>query len=76
MLAEREIRDRCDAILDSLLTENSPSRRGIPWAMIVWHLKRIVAHLSNIASSLVMPLHKIDCHDIAYLDGPDVRKKD
>ena len=69
MRTEREARRRCDALLDSLLAEDLPSRLGIPWALITRYLKRIAGHLSNIASSLVMPLHKLDYHDEDFLRG-------
>ncbi len=76
MLTEREVRRRCDALLDSLLAEDLPSNLGIPWALITRYLKRIAGHLSNIASSLVMPLHKIDYHDTDFLRDHDDRRQD
>ena len=31
--------------------------------------KRIIAHLGNVASSLVMPLHKLDYYDEKHLEN-------
>ena len=73
MLTERQARRRCDALLDCLLAEDLPSNLGIPWALVTRYLKRIAGHLSNIASSLVMPLHKLDYHDTDILRGADAR---
>lgn len=63
MLTERDVSRRCEALLDGLITEDIPARQSIPWALMTQHLTRLAGHLSNIASSLVMPLHKIDYHD-------------
>lgn len=72
MLTERDVRKRCDALLDAIMAEDLPPRCGVPWALITRHLKRLAGHLSNIASSLVMPLDKIDYHDKDFLRGLDV----
>ena len=73
MLTERAVRKHCDALLDVIMAEDLPSRCGIPWGLITRYLKRIAGHLSNIASSLVMPLHKLDYHDTDFLRGQDAQ---
>lgn len=67
MLRERGVRADCDAVLEALLSQDLPSREGIPWALMTRYLKRMGAHASNLASSLVMPLHKLDFHDMSIL---------
>lgn len=77
MLTERDVGRRCDALLECLLAEGGPCRVGVPRALIVQYLRRMAAHLSNMASSLVMPLHKLDYHDEKWLagDGEDGRQR-
>ena len=48
IVEERDISARCDAV---------------PWGLLARYLKRVSAHLGNMASSLVMPLHKLDYFD-------------
>lgn len=69
MLTERDIRQRCDSLLDAVMAEDFPLRCGVPWALITRYLRRLAGHLSNIASSLVMPLDRIDYHDSDFLPG-------
>ena len=69
MLSERQIAARCDALLERLASEDIPARVGVPWALVTRYLRRTAAHLSNLASSLVMPLHKLDYHDEKWLSG-------
>ena len=69
MVTERAVRKRCDALLDVIMAEDLPSRCAVPWSLITRYLKRLAGHLSNIASSLVMPLHKIDYHEKDFLHG-------
>jgi hypothetical protein len=38
--------------------------------------KRIAGHLGNIASSRVMPLHKLDSFDEQYLPGQEPKPED
>ncbi len=66
---ERSIVGCCDALVERLAADDLPSRRGVPWALVARHLKRIAAHLGNMASGLVMPLHKLDYYDEKWLPG-------
>lgn len=69
---ERTLVRRCEALVERLASEDLPSRLGVPWALLARHLKRVSAHLGNLASSLVMPLHKLDYYDEKWLHGePD-----
>jgi len=60
---ERSIGEHCDALLERFASADMPSRVGVPWALLARYLKRVSAHLGNLASSLVMPLHKLDYYD-------------
>ena len=52
-----------DDIIGALAESNLPTRHAVCLTLITRHMKRINAHLGNIASSVVMPLHKIDYFD-------------
>jgi len=49
--------------MERLACDEAPCREAIPWALTARYLKRVAAHISNIASGLVMPVHKIDYYD-------------
>jgi len=70
---ERGIVACCDTIVERLAADDLPSRKGVPWALVARHLKRIAAHLGNMASGLVMPLHKLDYYDEKWLPGVEDR---
>lgn len=59
----QELAKRCDALIDNLLKENLPCREAILAALTARYLKRICLHLTNVSSSVVMPLHRIDYFD-------------
>jgi len=63
ILEERDISGRCDALVERFTKEDLSSRLAVPWALLTRYIKRISAHLGNLASSLVMPLHKLDYFD-------------
>lgn len=65
----RDITSRCDALVRRLAADDLPSRLGIPWALLARHLKRVGAHLVNLGSSLVMPVHKLDYFNEKSLPG-------
>ena len=46
----------------------APWRR--PWALALRHMKRVHAHLCNIASSVVQPVHRLDYFDEGALYPP------
>ena len=70
MHVERDIAERCDAMINKLaLAEGLDTNKAVCFTLFFRFLKRISAHLGNIASTVVMPLHKID-----YYDEPSFRK--
>ena len=68
--ASRELLDRGDRMLDEfddavsvLVRDEDPSRTAVAEALTYRYLKRIVAHLLNVLSAVVMPIDQLD-----YLD--------
>ena len=49
-----------DARVDELVSIEAPSTYGVPRALYYRYLKRIIGHLLNILTALVMPLDKLD----------------
>lgn len=60
---ELEIEKRFDALIPDLAAASLPCRQAVAYTLTARHLKRISAHLGNIASSVVMPIDKIDYYD-------------
>ncbi len=54
---------RNDAVIDDLLEDDLSCREAVLVALTARYLKRIALHLTNISSSVVMPLHRIDYFD-------------
>ena len=69
IVEERDIAARCDALIERIASGDLTARLAVPWALLARHLKRVSAHLGNMASSLVMPLHKLDYFDEKWLPG-------
>lgn len=67
IVEERALAAGCDALIGRIASDDIPSRKGVPWALLARYLKRVSAHLGNVASSLVMPLHKLDYYDEKWL---------
>lgn len=60
MQDEVRMNKRFDHFLEELAASDVPTREAVCTTLIVRALKRIQAHLSNIASSVVLPVHHID----------------
>jgi phosphate transport system protein len=65
----RELACRCDAFIDELLEDELPTREAVLLTLTARYLKRIALHLTNIASSVVMPLHRLDYVDEERADS-------
>jgi phosphate uptake regulator len=70
--AERatELISECDGLADqfdervtALVTTDTPGREAVPRALYFRYLKRIVAHLMNMLSAVVMPIDLLDYFD-------------
>lgn len=75
IVEERNIGVRCESLIERLAGEEMPSKYGVPWALTARYMKRVAGHLSNIASGIVMPLHKLDYYDEKYLKPRQDAKK-
>jgi phosphate uptake regulator len=65
----RELARTCDSMIRELLEDDLPCRRAVIYTLMARYLKRICSHLSNIATSVVMPLHKLDYFDEKWADS-------
>ncbi len=69
MESKRRVEELTDALLNKLLTDpDVPTAPGILCALATRYIRRVSAHLSNIASSVVAPLDQIGFDDEA---GPE-----
>ena len=64
----RSLAKECDVVLVELMKDSLDCSKAVLYTLLARHLKRICAHLSNIASSVVMPLHKLDYFDEQWGD--------
>ena len=56
---------RCDKLIELLARSELSANEAVCTALWVRFLKRVEAHLSNICSSVVLPVHRID-HRLSY----------
>ncbi len=54
------LKENCNAVLQSVFSEDLPGREAVATALISRYLKRINSHVSNIASGIIYPLDQID----------------
>lgn len=59
----RRINKRCDKIVESLVKSDLSVNEAVCFALISRYFKRIVSHLVNIATSVVLPLSDLDYFD-------------
>jgi len=60
---EREVAEVCDDILKKLVQSNYPSDETVSLTLTARYFKRITAHLTNIATSVAVPLTDLDYFD-------------
>ena len=65
----RELAKGCDEVIKDLMGDQLPCRQAVLFTLLARHLKRICSHLSNISSSVIMPLHKLDYFDEKWADA-------
>ena len=63
----RGLAKQADLLVEKLLETDIPCRRAVSYTLLARYLKRVSAHLANIATSTVMPLHKLDFFDEKWL---------
>jgi phosphate uptake regulator len=58
-----EMSNSCEKLFFRLAGDNLSCRQAVSYTLAVRYLKRVSAHLKNLATSLVMPIHKLDYFD-------------
>lgn len=66
----RSLARKYDEVIDDLLESDVPTRDAVLMALLARYLKRLCLHLSNIATSVVMPIHRLD-----YFDEDEARRE-
>jgi len=60
---EHKIAKRCDSIVNELAKSNLSVNQAVCFTLIARHFKRIVAHLVNISTSVILPISDLDYFD-------------
>jgi phosphate uptake regulator len=62
---------QCDRLIQDLLQQRDhvPTDEGVAYSLLARHMKRIGAHLSNIATAVVSPVHRLDYADESGPNG-------
>ncbi len=63
MTALRSLTKRCDMMISQLIRDNLPTEQAVAYALLSRYFKRVAAHLANIASAVISPVHLIDFVD-------------
>jgi phosphate uptake regulator len=58
-----ELQNRYDDVVSAWVRSDAPAHEAVPRALYHRHLKRIVAHLMNVLSAVVMPVDRLDYYD-------------
>ena len=66
----KEVGHRLEAKVQQVAASELPARVAVCRALALRHMKRVHAHLCNIASSVVQPVHKLDYFDEGALRPP------
>ena len=59
----RALADVCNRTIEDLINDDLSTREAVLLALATRYLKRIALHLTNIGTSVVMPLHRLDYFD-------------
>jgi len=60
---ERAIAKKCDGIVSQVAKSSLSVNEAVCFALVARHFKRIVAHLVNISTSVILPLSDLDYFD-------------
>lgn len=63
LIIEREIVKTCDEIINKLAKSNFPTNTAVCLTLLARYFKRTAAHLTNIASSVILPISDLDFFD-------------
>jgi phosphate transport system protein len=66
---ERDIVKRCDAAIEQLAISDVSVNEAVCFTLIARHFKRIAAHLTNIATSVILPISDLDYFDEKRREG-------
>ncbi|MFH1502726.1 MAG: PhoU domain-containing protein [Candidatus Eisenbacteria bacterium] len=69
--AGRALAREYDGVIDDLLGSDVPTRDAVLMALLARYMKRLCLHLTNIATSVVMPLHRLDYFDEKREEGEE-----
>ncbi|MDX1658391.1 MAG: PhoU domain-containing protein [Nitriliruptorales bacterium] len=58
-----ELQDDLDDLVSALVTSDAVASYAVPRALFFRHCKRVVAHLMNVLTSIVMPVDQLDYFD-------------
>lgn len=64
----RHLAKECDTVIAELVKDCLSCRQAVLFTLLARYLKRACCHLSNIATSVVMPVHKLDYFDEKWGD--------
>jgi len=60
---KKEINDECDEIVEHLAKSLRPANEAVCYTLISRYFKRIASHLTNIATSVILPVSELDYFD-------------
>ena len=60
---ESKIVKFCDDVIEKIAKSELPTNEAVSFTLIARYYKRIAAHLSNISSSVIVPLNELDYYD-------------
>ncbi|MGD2136430.1 MAG: PhoU domain-containing protein [Gemmatimonadales bacterium] len=67
----RDLGHRCDVLVERVARSNYDAANATALALGTRYYKRVGAHVLNVLSSVVMPLHKLDYYDEDELEEED-----
>ena len=60
---QKEIKKRCDDIIETLAKSNLSINEAVCFTLMTRYFKRVSSHLTNIATSVILPLTELDYFD-------------
>lgn len=60
---ERGIVKRCDVIIEDIAKSNFNANQAVTFTLMARYFKRTAAHLTNIATSVILPISELDFFD-------------
>lgn len=61
--SERKVAKKCDSIIEESAKSNFNANQAVSFALIARYFKRTAAHLTNIATSVILPISELDFFD-------------